>query len=129
MTRPDLHVLVIDGDGAALMRMGSIATIGAYAGNNLTHIVFDNQAHDSTGAQATVSGGVNFGRIAEACGYPVVTEGNDISIMDCLLDMPERPGPRFVHLKIQIGTIENLPRPDISPDKILKRLINYIDLG
>lgn len=126
MVRPDLHVLVVDGDGAALMRMGSIATIGAYAGDNLTHIVLDNEAHDSTGAQATVSGGVNFARIAEACGYSVVTEGDELSIMDSLLDRPDLPGPRFVHLKIQTGTIDKLPRPDISPDHVLQRLINHI---
>ena len=55
LARPDLRVVVLDGDGAALMRMGNFATIGAYPAANLVHVLLDNEAHDSTGAQATVS--------------------------------------------------------------------------
>ena len=39
LARPDLEVTVVDGDGAALMRMGNFATIGSYGQNNLTHIL------------------------------------------------------------------------------------------
>ena len=42
-------VIVLDGDGAALMKLGTFATIGATGPNNLIHIVLDNGVHDSTG--------------------------------------------------------------------------------
>ena len=55
LARPDLDVVALDGDGAALMRMGAFATLGTYGPSNLTHVPLDNGAHDSTGGQATVS--------------------------------------------------------------------------
>ena len=62
--------VVLDGDGAALMKLGTLATIGAYAPQNLIHIVFDNGAYESTGGQPTVSQSVDFAAAAIACGYP-----------------------------------------------------------
>src|ERR1700722_7469955 len=69
LARPDLRVVALDGDGAALMRMGAFATVGAYGPANLQHLLLDNGVHDSTGGQATVSPQVSFGHIAAACGY------------------------------------------------------------
>lgn len=126
LARPDLRVIVIDGDGAALMRMGNFATIGAYAGPNLIHIVLDNEAHDSTGAQVTVSAGVSFAGVAAACGYRVVMEGDELALLDALLAGPSHRGPRFGQLKIQPGAIQRLPRPRLSPEETLQRLIAHI---
>lgn len=126
LARPDLKVIVIDGDGAALMRMGNFATIGSYAGDNLVHLVLDNEAHDSTGAQATVSANVRFADIAAACGYAVCFDGNDIKMIDELLSRQPVLGPRFGHLKIRTGTVENLPRPDVKPADVLRRLMQHI---
>jgi phosphonopyruvate decarboxylase len=126
LARPDLRVIVIDGDGAALMRMGNFATIGAYAGPNLIHIVLDNEAHDSTGAQGTVSAQVSFAGIAAACGYRVVMEGDDLALLDALFAGPSGSGPRFGHLKIRPGTIQGLPRPTVSPREALERLMAHI---
>src|SRR5260221_3450091 len=55
LSRPDLGVVALDGDGAALMRMGAFATVGAYGPPNLQHLLLDNGVHDSTGGQATLS--------------------------------------------------------------------------
>ena len=127
LARPDLHIVVIDGDGAALMRMGNFATVGSYAGSNLTHIVLDNEAHDSTGAQATVSGNVRFDDIAAACGYATAYTGNDIQLLDELFSLQDIDGPRFAHIKISTGTMSNLPRPDIAPPDVLRRLMKHIN--
>ena len=54
------RVVVLDGDGAALMKMGTLATVGAYGPENLIHIVLDNGTYDSTGGQPTVSASVDF---------------------------------------------------------------------
>ncbi len=126
MARPDLRVVVIDGDGASLMRMGNYATLGAYAGGNLTHIVLDNEVHDSTGAQATVSAGVSFAGIARSCGYPVVIEGDNLDVVDEVLSDKNMLGPRFAHIKIRPGAPDNLPRPTHSPEQITQRLMQHI---
>ena len=122
LSRPDRHVVVVDGDGAALMRMGNMATLGAYGPSNLTHILLDNEVHDSTGAQATVSTGVDFATIAAACGYAYAARGRDTTSITDLLKADRSSGPRFLHLKISSGTIDDLPRPSMSPASVLKRL-------
>ncbi|MEN8131358.1 MAG: phosphonopyruvate decarboxylase, partial [Pseudomonadota bacterium] len=114
MARPDLKVVVIDGDGAALMRMGNLATIGAYGRPNLFHILLDNEVHDSTGGQATVSAGVSFAHIAAACGYGNAMAGNSLSVVDALFSQDSANGPRFAHLKITPGTQADIPRPKLS---------------
>ncbi|BAZ40870.1 phosphonopyruvate decarboxylase [Calothrix sp. NIES-4101] len=126
LARPDLTVVVIDGDGAALMRMGNFATIGAYAGANFIHILLDNEVHDSTGAQATVSRGVSFAKIAEACSYGTTLMGSELGLIEALFMEKTQNRPKFAHLKIRPGTLENLPRPNMSPAAVLQRLMNHI---
>ena len=126
LARPDLTVVVIDGDGAALMRMGNFSTLGTYGGNNLIHILLDNEVHDSTGAQATVSANVAFAEIAAACGYGLVCSGRSVDLIDAVFSNGSGNGPRFAHLKIKPGTIKNLPRPDTTPEDVLRRLMRHI---
>ncbi|WP_335220226.1 phosphonopyruvate decarboxylase [Nostoc sp.] len=126
LARPDLKVVVIDGDGAALMRMGNFATIGTYGGANLIHILLDNEVHDSTGAQATVSAGISFAKIAEACGYGVTLAGDDPVLLDALFTVDTNTRPKFAHLKIRPGTLEKLPRPNLTPEAVLQRFMKHI---
>jgi phosphonopyruvate decarboxylase len=126
LTRPDLHVVALDGDGAALMRMGAFATIGAYGPANLTHVLLDNGAHDSTGGQATVSAQVSFAGVAAACGYASAVESDDLAVLDEVLASPKLEGPRFVRLAIRRGTPDGLPRPTITPPDVKTRLMRHI---
>jgi len=126
LTRPDLLVVVLDGDGAALMRMGNLATVGAYHPPNLVHLLLDNEVHDSTGGQATVARNISFGAIAAACGYAEVMEGDDLSLIDEALQGQKRIGPVFVHLKIAPGTAATPPRPGLAPADVLRRLMKHI---
>jgi len=126
LTRADLRVVVVDGDGAALMRMGNLATVGAYGAANLTHVVLDNEVHDSTGGQETVSDAVSFAGIASACGYGLALEGDEISILDELFAAQEPAGPRFAQLKIKPGTRQGLPRPSATPEQVKERLMAHI---
>src|SRR5512146_2019053 len=78
VARPDLQVLALDGDGAALMRLGAFATVGAYGPPNLRHLLLDNGAHVSTGGQATVSPNVSFAEVAAGCGYASSLDTDDL---------------------------------------------------
>ena len=126
MARPDLRVVVADGDGAALMRMGNLATVGAYAPANLTHVVLDNEAHDSTGAQATVSALIDFAGIATSCGYHRVLQTDSVTELEDFLAPVPCDGARFAHVKIGTGTLAHLPRPAIAPPAVLDRLMAHI---
>jgi phosphonopyruvate decarboxylase len=126
LSRPDLNVVALDGDGAALMRMGVFATLGAYGPANLTHLLLDNGAHESTGGQATVSQGVEFARIASACGYALTLDGDDLSVIDRLFEAKDIDGVRFARLSINTGTPSDLPRPSITPEDVRRRLQAHI---
>ena len=127
LARPDLEVTVVDGDGAALMRMGNLATIGSYGQGNLAHVLLDNGVHESTGSQATVSANVSFADIAAACGYGLALDGAGLDVIKELYAVKDVDGARFAHLMITPGTRTDLPRPDTSPRDVLRRLIAHIN--
>ncbi len=126
LARPDRQVVVLDGDGAALMRMGNLATVGAYGGANLIHVVLDNEAHDSTGAQSTVTGGVDFAGIAASCGYGYAAAGDHLGVIDGLFAAESHGRARLAQVKIRTGPLNDLPRPSLSPSAVLDRLMAHI---
>jgi phosphonopyruvate decarboxylase len=67
LCRPEHRFIILDGDGALLMHLGTLATIGTHPPENLVHVVFDNATYASTGAQPTP--GADLPAIALACGY------------------------------------------------------------
>ncbi len=125
LARPDLRVVALDGDGAALMRMGAFATVGAYGPSNLQHLLLDNGVHDSTGGQATVSTHVSFAAVAAACGYASSLETDDVGQIAAWLDAPRLDGPRFARLLTRPGAPSDLPRPSITPVDVKLRLMRH----
>ena len=120
-------VLVLDGDGAALMKMGNLATIGARQPENLLHVVLDNGVHDSTGGQATVSPGVDLARVALACGYRYAASADDLGGLDAALRAAMAgPGPRMIHLRVTPGTVDKLGRPTIGPEEVAARFRDFV---
>jgi len=123
---PRKRVLVVDGDGAALMRMGNFATVGAYGGGNFQQLLLDNGVHESTGGQATVSDSVSFAGIARACGYRSAREGLVAADLDDFLRASA--GPSLLHLKTRRGVPEGLPRPDVTPRQVKERLLRHLGI-
>jgi phosphonopyruvate decarboxylase len=126
LRRPDLCVVALDGDGAALMRLGAFATVGAYAPPNLWHLLLDNGAHDSTGGQATVSARISFAGVAAACGYAAALETEEVEHIAAWLDAPALAGPRFACLLTRTGSPADLPRPSVTPIEVKQRLMRHI---
>ncbi len=125
LARPDLRVVALDGDGAALMRLGAFATVGAYGPSNLLHLLLDNGAHDSTGGQSTVSPRVSFAHVAAACGYASSLETDDVGRIAAWLNFAPDGGPRFARLLTQSGTPRDLPRPSVTPVEVKTRLMRH----
>lgn len=127
LKKPNLKVYIIDGDGALLMRTGSMATVGAYKPQNLTHILLDNEVHDSTGGQSTVSHSISFSAIAKGFGYKNAVSTDRLEIFEQFLKAEElKAGPTFIHFKIKKGSPKNLGRPSVKPYQVKERLENYI---
>jgi phosphonopyruvate decarboxylase len=124
-------VVVLDGDGAALMKMGTLATIGAYAPDNLTHVVLDNGTYDSTGGQPTVSGSVDFACVAADCGYPRSAkcdglDGFEKALAAAVEATKAGASPYLIHLRITPGSMDNLGRPTVKPDAVARRFKDFI---
>ena len=123
----DRPVIVLDGDGAALMKMGSLATIGAQAPRNLIQIVLDNGVHDSTGGQATVSPIVDFARVALACGYRTGTVIDNLDgFGEVIRNALASEGPHIIHARIAPGSLEKLGRPTVKPSEVARRFKEFL---
>jgi phosphonopyruvate decarboxylase len=124
LARPDLKVIALDGDGAALMRLGALATVGATAPPNLWHLLLDNSAHESTGGQATVSATVAFADVAAACGYRSCLDTDSVAGLADWLKLTN--GPHFARLLTRTGTPKDLPRPKVTPQQVRERFMRHI---
>ncbi len=123
-------VVVLDGDGAALMKMGNMATIGAHSPKHLVHVILDNGVHDSTGGQQTVSPTINFASVAAACGYQSAARCDDIVGFEKALSRVLREsGAHLIHIQINPGSIEKLGRPTIAPDAVAARFREFLMAG
>ncbi|ACB76258.1 phosphonopyruvate decarboxylase [Opitutus terrae] len=127
---PSRRIWMLDGDGAALMRLGNFASIGAFAPRNFFHLLIDNEAHDSTGGQATVSRGVSFGAIAQACGYAQAFGTDSLEELRQLLAAHDvNRGPTLVHFRTKIGTLPNLGVPQVKPPAVKQRLMRHLGVA
>jgi len=115
--KPGAQVVCLDGDGAALMHLGGLATIGTSANGDLLHVVLNNGAHDSVGGQPTVAQQISLTAVARACGYDVV-EGpveDEHAIRAQVARLAQLPGRRFLEVRVRPGSRADLGRPKESP--------------
>lgn len=122
---PHHRVIVLDGDGAALMRLGAFATLGAEKPQNLLHVLLDNGQHESTGGQPTAAATTDFARVASACGYPRVERAASADEIASLVDRATSD-LWFAHVPIVPGTQKPLVRPSITPEEVADRLRTHI---
>lgn len=129
--KPNRRVFVLDGDGAALMHMGSMATIAGYAGTNFKHVLINNEAHDSVGGQPTLCGNgmFSFRRIAEGCGYrKFFTVESAEELHATWPEFLETPGPVLIEIKVnQGGHRKNLGRPTRTPIENKEDFMEFLE--
>ena len=102
LAQPDRRIVVLDGDGALLMNLGSLVTIAGRQPANLVHFVFDDGAYHTTGGQPVPGAGRHdFAAIARGAGIEQSYAFDDYE--DFVADLPRllsMPGPVFVALKV-----------------------------
>lgn len=109
-------VYCIDGDGAAIMHLGSLGIAANIAPKNLRHIVINNGAHDSVGGQPTIGYSLPFPAIAKDLGYKNVFQATNSSEIEASLKkMSECEGPSFLEIRVRGGARKNLGRPKTTP--------------
>lgn len=127
LSRPGKNIVVIDGDGSLLMRMGSLTTNGYYNPGNMIHILLDNNAYESTGGQSTVSHNTDFVNIAASCGYTKSIHVHNLEeLKACLQAWKETKELTFLYMRISKQSKAQLARPAIKPYEVKERLRRFL---
>ena len=127
-SKKDKKTYCLDGDGAVLMHMGSLAFIGKNPVPNMVHICLNNEAHESVGGMPTGATEINYSEVAKECGYPNIftaeTKEELISVMKRLEIINELS---FIEIKVSIGSRDDLGRPketsEENKDNFMKNMV------
>lgn len=125
--RPDRRVIVVDGDGACLMRLEAMATIGYLKPDNFLHILIDNNAYESTGAQKTQSDHIDFKSLAKSCGY------RECVCIECIDELTQYytdgvQYPLMIVVRASPSSRNNLGRPKTSALENKKLFMNHLEV-
>lgn len=127
LEKTDRRVWCFDGDGAALMHLGSVAIIADKAPENFVHVIFNNGAHDSVGGQPTVGLKVHLAGIAKAAGYKdavSVTTAEDLG--SALKVLKTMRGPVLLEVRVHRGNRKDLGRPTTTPIQNRDALMEFM---
>ena len=135
---PDRTVLCLDSDGSLLMNFGTLATIAGMAPMNFYHFVFNNGIYSVTGGQPLPAPGVEYAKVAEACGYASAHRFEDIESFDTALPgILSSDGPVLIEIIVkgepQTEGVDQTWESNANMPKLFralrKRLTNKDDWG
>lgn len=127
LAQPERRVWCFDGDGAAIMHMGSMAIVANKGPKNYVHVVFNNGAHDSVGGQPTVGLKMDLPAVAKAVGYRDVFSVVDReNLMGVLEAVKKAQGPVLLQICVKKGNRKDLGRPTTTPVQNKEALMQFL---
>ena len=127
INKPEQRIWCVDGDGAVLMHMGSMAVLGANKPKNLIHVVINNGAHETVGGMPTVAGNIDLVAIAKACGYPNAVCVDNFDALDKELAAAKAKHElSLIEVKCSIGAREDLGRPTTTALENKQNFMEYL---
>ena len=131
LAQPDRRVWCFDGDGAAIMHMGSMAIVANKAPKNYVHVVFNNGAHDSVGGQPTVGLKIDLPAVAKAVGYKAtIIVDNKEELVKQLSTLNSQlstvGGPILLEVQVRKGNRKDLGRPTTTPIQNKEALMSFL---
>lgn len=98
------------------MHMGAMTQVGTLGYSNVKHVILNNNAHDSVGAQPTCADKIDFVTIAKGCGYKhAFSATTEEEVNEKLDEIKNLEGPVLLEVKVQTGARKDLGRPKSSP--------------
>lgn len=125
---PDKKIVVFDGDAAAVMHMGSLATNCRYKASNLIHIVLNNGVNESVGGQMSAGYVINLTGVAKACGYNTL-EGavsTKEDLQKAVAELPNADKPTFIDVTVRQGIRKDMPKLAIDHQHAKETLMNHL---
>lgn len=127
LAQPDRRVWCFDGDGAAIMHMGSMAIVANKAPKNYVHVVFNNGAHDSVGGQPTVGLKIDLPAVAKAVGYKATYSVDSKAELENVLAKGNSfESPALLEIKVKKGNRKDLGRPTTTPIQNKEALMQFL---
>lgn len=125
--KPETKIWCVDGDGAVLMHMGSMAVLGANAPKNMIHIIINNGAHETVGGMPTVAANIDFVAMAKACGYANTVSVDTFEKLDSELEVAKnRNELSLIEVKCSIGARDDLGRPTTTALENKENFMDYL---
>ena len=113
LVQPERRVYCLDGDGALIMHMGSLAIIGSRAPRNFVHVVLNNGCHESVGGQPTAGFDIDIAQIAKACGYRTTILARSLAeLRTSLKSVINEEGPCLLEVRVSGESRKELGRPE-----------------
>lgn len=126
VNRPDKRVICIEGDGALMMHMGSLAFLGKQKPENMIHICLNNEAHESVGGMPT-GATPDYWKVAKETGYDFYeTIKNYEELKEKLPQILEKRGMVFVEIKVAMDSRKDLGRPAETAAENKEEFMKYI---
>lgn len=126
VNRPDKRVICIEGDGALMMHMGSLAFLGKQKPENMIHICLNNEAHESVGGMPT-GATPDYWKTAKDMGYDFYEIiGNHEELKEKLPQILEKKGMIFVEVKVAMDSRKDLGRPVETAVENKEEFMKYI---
>ena len=131
MAKTDRKVWCFDGDGAAIMHMGSMAIVANKVPKNYIHVVFNNGAHDSVGGQPTVGLKIDLPAVAKAVGYKAAISVSSKEELEKELStlnsqLSTLGGPVLLEVQVKKGNRKDLGRPTTTPIQNKEALMDFL---
>lgn len=128
LARPDKRIVVFDGDAAAVMHMGALATNCRYKAGNMLHIVLNNGVNESVGGQPSAGYLIDLTTIAKACGYRTVGHAVETKeeLQRIVRENQSGEMPLFIDVHVRQGIRSDMPKLNIDHKAIKNELMNNL---
>jgi len=128
LAQRDRSVFCIDGDGAAIMHMGSLAIIGSQAPGNFKHVLINNGVHESVGGQPTAGFDIDLPAVAMACGYQVARSTASLDAIPAeMAALQSEVGPALLEIRTRAGARADLGRPTSTPQQNKSAFMSFLN--
>ncbi len=119
IAQPRRPVIVVEGDGAVMMHMGALVTVGAVAPGNLTVLLIQNGVHAASGGQALTNANLDLAALARSAGIPRARNVTTPDAFAAAMRESDGAGARFLVLSTKPDT--EVVRPPIALDPVLTK--------
>ncbi|XMB72275.1 phosphonopyruvate decarboxylase [Mycoplasmatota bacterium WC30] len=121
------NTICIDGDGALLMHLGSLAVNKSHGKENFKYILINNYCHESVGGQKTVFNNVNATQLFKSVGFYYCKTVDNLADLEKVLKSKEFINNSYaIEVLVRTGARKDLGRPTISPKECKNNLMRKI---